>query len=64
MAEHGDGNIKVVVRCRPLNSRGECSGALTIRDAVDSMLQNDYDLLFCLVPITKTLAHLELALVA
>lgn len=22
MAEHGDGNIKVVVRCRPLNSRG------------------------------------------
>ena len=25
MAEHGDGNIKVVVRCRPLNSRGSCS---------------------------------------
>jgi kinesin family protein 1 len=23
MAEHGDGNIKVVVRCRPLNSRGK-----------------------------------------
>ena len=22
MAEAGDGNIKVVVRCRPLNSRG------------------------------------------
>jgi kinesin family member 1 len=25
MAEHGDGNIKVVVRCRPLNSRGQSS---------------------------------------
>jgi hypothetical protein len=25
MAEHGDGNIKVVVRCRPLNSRGKYS---------------------------------------
>src|SRR6266403_1697620 len=23
MADHGDGNIKVVVRCRPLNARGE-----------------------------------------
>ena len=23
MADHGDGNIKVVVRCRPLNTRGE-----------------------------------------
>jgi hypothetical protein len=22
MGDHGDGNIKVVVRCRPLNSRG------------------------------------------
>lgn len=22
MADHGDGNIKVVVRCRPLNARG------------------------------------------
>ena len=23
MADHGDGNIKVVVRCRPLNARGQ-----------------------------------------
>ncbi|KAI0829273.1 kinesin-domain-containing protein [Trametes gibbosa] len=27
MAEHGDGNIKVVVRCRPLNSREIARGA-------------------------------------
>ncbi|EGO27133.1 hypothetical protein SERLADRAFT_354579 [Serpula lacrymans var. lacrymans S7.9] len=27
MAEHGDGNIKVVVRCRPLNSRELARGA-------------------------------------
>ncbi|KZT12686.1 kinesin-domain-containing protein [Laetiporus sulphureus 93-53] len=27
MAEHGDGNIKVVVRCRPLNSREVARGA-------------------------------------
>jgi hypothetical protein len=27
MGEPGDGNIKVVVRCRPLNSRGACNAS-------------------------------------
>lgn len=35
MAEAGDGNIKVVVRCRPLNSRGACHPALTDRVMAD-----------------------------
>ena len=30
MAEEGGGNIKVVVRCRPLNSRGMLNGSRII----------------------------------
>ena len=38
MAEGGDGNIKVVVRCRPLNSRGASFSFLSWIALTDNIL--------------------------